>query len=54
MEYLNNQKFYELMQQYRNASIDNQEQVIRTFEAVKTYIRTETTDAIIKCFKPKK
>ena len=54
MEYLNNQEFYELMQQYRNAPIDNQAQVIRAFEAVKTYIRAETTNAVIKCFNPKK
>lgn len=36
---LDSQDFYEVMQQYRHCNMDNQEQVIKAFENVKTWIR---------------
>lgn len=36
---LDEQEFYELMQDYRNAHFTNQDAVVAAYEAVKTYIR---------------
>ena len=36
---LDSQDFYEVMQQYRHCNMDNQEQVVKAFENVKTWIR---------------
>lgn len=36
---LDSRDFYEVMQQYRHSNMDNQEQVVKAFENVKTWIR---------------
>ena len=36
---LDTQEFYEVMQQYRHSNANNQEQVVKSFENVKTWIR---------------
>jgi hypothetical protein len=50
---LNSEEFYNLMQAYRIANIDNQENVINRFEAVKNWLRQnyDTTKCI--CIEPK-
>jgi len=50
---LNSEEFYNLMQAYRMADINNQENVINKFEAVKKWIRQNYESIKCICLKPK-
>jgi hypothetical protein len=49
---LNSEEFYNLMQAYRMADINNQENVINKFEAVKGWIRQNYDTSKCTCLEP--
>jgi hypothetical protein len=50
---LNSEEFYNLMQAYRMADTNNQENVINKFEAVKEWLRQNYEPTKCTCIEPK-